>query len=266
MKKIVAILFVLSLLLILCACSNVPDDFISSSDSAPSQEKADTYSFASGKDTADSSEKENSKNASIPDESHAAEASDRIPAANPESSKTGSTHSSGTNVQPPSHTSETASASKSESTADQIPSGETAGQRNAVSKAQSYLKNTAFSRQGLTDQLLYEKFTGEQAAYGADHCGANWNEQALRKAQSYLKNTAFSRQGLIDQLLYEKFTSEQAAYGADRCGANWNEQAARKAKIYLEIMPFSRESLINQLLYDKFTQEQAAYGAKANGL
>lgn len=49
MKRIVFIPFVLFLLLILCACSNVPDDFISSSGSAPSQEKADTYSFAPGK-------------------------------------------------------------------------------------------------------------------------------------------------------------------------------------------------------------------------
>ena len=51
MKRIVFIPFVLFLLLILCACSNVPDDFISSSGSAPSQEKADTYSFTPGKDT-----------------------------------------------------------------------------------------------------------------------------------------------------------------------------------------------------------------------
>ena len=168
MKRIVFIPFVLFLLLILCACSNVPDDFISSSGSAPSQEKADTYSFAPGKDTADSSEKENSKSASAPPESHAAEASDYIPAANPENSKkTSSALSSETNGQPPSRTSETAFASKSESTAGQTPSGETAGQRNAVSKAQSCLRIGGFSRESLINQLLYDKFTQEQAAYGA---------------------------------------------------------------------------------------------------
>lgn len=117
-----------------------------------------------------------------------------------------------------SHTSETASASKSESTADQIPSGETAGQRNAVSKAQSYLRIGGFSRESLIAQLEYEKISYRDAVYGADHCGANWNEQAARKAKIYLEIMPFSRESLINQLLYDKFTQEQAAYGAKANG------------------------------------------------
>lgn len=145
-------------------------------------------------------------------------------------------------------------------------SNETAGQRNAVQKAKSYISHSAFSREGLIAQLEFEKFSHEDAVYGADHCGANWNEQALKKAKSYLNHSAFSYLGLIDQLEFEKFTSEQARYAVDRCGADWNEQAAKKAKSYLSHSSFSREGLIAQLEFEKFTHEQAVYGVEANGL
>ena len=70
----------------------------------------------------------------------------------------------------------------------------------------------------MIDQLKYEGFTEEEATYGADNCGADWNEQAAKKAQQYLELTSFSRSGLIDQLKYEGFTSDQAAYGVTAVG------------------------------------------------
>lgn len=91
-------------------------------------------------------------------------------------------------------------------------------QENALAKAKSYLKYSAFSRQGLIAQLEYEKFSAEAAVFAADNCGADWNEQAAKKAASYLKYSAFSRQGLIDQLEYEGFTYEQAVYGVTQNG------------------------------------------------
>ena len=42
----------------------------------------------------------------------------------------------------------------------------TIGQSNAKKSAASYLKYDSFSRQGLINQLLYEKFTQAQAEYG----------------------------------------------------------------------------------------------------
>ena len=54
---------------------------------------------------------------------------------------------------------------------------------------------SAFSREGLIDQLMYEKFSTEEATYAADNCGADWNEQALKKALSYLDVSAFSYKG-----------------------------------------------------------------------
>ena len=76
----------------------------------------------------------------------------------------------------------------------------------------------AFSQKGLCSQLEYEGFTAEEAAYGAENCGADWNEQAVKAAKSYLDTMAFSWEGLIAQLEYEGFTAEQAAYGAEQNG------------------------------------------------
>ena len=143
--------------------------------------------------------------------------------------------------------------------------GPTVSQANAVQKAKQYLGFTHFSRGGLIDQLMFEQFSEEDAAYAADHCGADWNEQALDKAKDYLGFSAFSHDGLIGQLEFDKFTSEQATYAADNCGADWNEQAAKKASEYLGFMSFSRDGLINQLVFDGFTSDQAAYGARKRG-
>lgn len=94
----------------------------------------------------------------------------------------------------------------------------TTGQRNALKKAKSYLKTMAFSREGLIEQLEFEGYTTDEATYGADNCGADWNEQAAKKAESYLDIMAFSREGLIEQLEFEGFTNEQAVYGVTANG------------------------------------------------
>jgi hypothetical protein len=95
---------------------------------------------------------------------------------------------------------------------------ETVSQSNAREKAASYLEFSAFSREGLIEQLEYEGFSQADAEYAADAVGADWNEQAALKAQQYLDVSAFSRKGLIEQLEYEGFTKAQATYGADAVG------------------------------------------------
>ena len=94
----------------------------------------------------------------------------------------------------------------------------TIGERNALKKALSYLDVMAFSYSGLIDQLEYEGYSYQEAKYGADNCGADWNEQASLKAQSYLDYSAFSREGLMEQLVYEGFTEAQAEYGIQSVG------------------------------------------------
>lgn len=145
-------------------------------------------------------------------------------------------------------------------------SGITNGQKNALDRAKSYLRYSAFSREGLIGQLEFEDFSHQDAVYAVDHCGANWNEQALKKAKDYLEYSAFSKTGLQKQLEFEKFTSEQASYGVKNCGADWNEQAVKKAAEYLEYSSFSRDGLISQLEFEGFTHEQAVHGVEENGL
>lgn len=94
----------------------------------------------------------------------------------------------------------------------------TLSQKNALKKAQLYLSTMAFSYDGLVKQLEYEKFSHEDAEYGVDNCGANWDEQAVKKGKTYLDTMAFSRQGLIEQLEYEGFTAEQATYAVNQIG------------------------------------------------
>lgn len=94
----------------------------------------------------------------------------------------------------------------------------TMGEKQALKKALQYLDYTAFSYSGLVDQLEYEGFSHSEAIYGADNCGADWNEQAAKKAQEYLDFTSFSRQELISQLEYEGFTHQQAEYGVTAVG------------------------------------------------
>jgi len=97
-------------------------------------------------------------------------------------------------------------------------STETVSQKNAVKKAKTYLGYSAFSHDGLVEQLEYEKFSHIDSVYGADNSGGNWNEQAVKKAKQYMEYSAFSRGSLIEQLEYDKFTQAQAEYGANAVG------------------------------------------------
>ncbi|WP_034484140.1 Ltp family lipoprotein [Butyrivibrio fibrisolvens] len=49
------------------------------------------------------------------------------------------------------------------------------GKKNALEKAQELLKYSSYSYEGLIDSLEYYEFTEEEAKYGADNCGENWN-------------------------------------------------------------------------------------------
>lgn len=94
----------------------------------------------------------------------------------------------------------------------------TSGQSNALRKANQYLKIMPFSYIGLIEQLEHDAFDHDDAVYAADHCKADWNEQAAKKAEKYLDIMGFSRDGLISQLQHDGFTYDQAAYGADQNG------------------------------------------------
>ena len=94
--------------------------------------------------------------------------------------------------------------------------GATLGEKNALAKAQSYLKYGEYSQKRLYAQLKYEGFTDAEAEYGVQHCGADWYEQAEKRGWHYLKSQSFSKEGLYKQLVYEEFTMDQARKAVDK--------------------------------------------------
>ena len=138
-------------------------------------------------------------------------------------------------------------------------------QENALEEAESYLKYSDFSREGLIDQLLYEGYSEETSQWAADTVDVDWMAEALDCAESYIRYSGFSYTGLLDQLDYEGFTPEQAAYGADNCGADWNAEALETAESYLKYSSFSRSGLADQLDYEGFTTEQIEYALEGVG-
>ena len=96
--------------------------------------------------------------------------------------------------------------------------GGTEAQQDAMADAVDYINQMAFSRDWLIAQLVSDGHETNDAAWAADHCGADWNEQAYKKAEEYLALTSFSHQDMVDQLLFEGFTADQAEYGAKKAG------------------------------------------------
>jgi hypothetical protein len=90
--------------------------------------------------------------------------------------------------------------------------------QNAIGAAENYIEYQGFSRSGLIEQLIYDKFSKADATYAVDHIEVNWNEQAAASAKSYLDFQPFSAQGLRDQLIYDGYTVDQASYGAKAAG------------------------------------------------
>lgn len=64
-----------------------------------------------------------------------------------------------------------------------------------LKKAQDYLDFTAFSYTGLIDQLEFEGYTYQEALYGVDNCGADWNEQAAKRRRSIWNSWHFPDKG-----------------------------------------------------------------------
>lgn len=105
------------------------------------------------------------------------------------------------------------------------PQALTGPQKNAVKAAKSYLSFSAFSRNGLIEQLSSpagNNFEKRDATIAVDSLNVDWNEQAVKSAKQYLQLMGFSCKGLIQQLSSPaggKFTEQQATFGAREAGA-----------------------------------------------
>jgi len=89
---------------------------------------------------------------------------------------------------------------------------------NAVRTAKEYISSMPFSRSGLVKQLKFEGYSSYDAAWGANHSGANWWTQARKMAREYISTMPFSRSSLISQLEFEGFSYAQAVYGVRAVG------------------------------------------------
>lgn len=92
----------------------------------------------------------------------------------------------------------------------------------ACDAAKDYLSFSAFSKQGLFEQLSSSAgsgFTEAEARYAVEHCGGDWKAEAVEAAKNYLEFSSFSRQGLIEQLSSSAgsgFTYEEAVYAVNK--------------------------------------------------
>ncbi len=103
-------------------------------------------------------------------------------------------------------------------------SSSTVSEQNAVADAKQYLETSAFSKQGLIDQLdssAGSGFSVSDATTAVDSLNVNWDSEAVQSAKQYLQTSAFSCQGMIQQLSSSagsQFTQSQAQYGATKVG------------------------------------------------
>lgn len=92
----------------------------------------------------------------------------------------------------------------------------TTRQKMAAAKRDSYFETMAFSCDGLINQLTYDGFNYEEAAYAAYAYEYQWHVQAAVAVYLYdTFNNLTTRQQYINQLLFDGFTMEQAEFGYD---------------------------------------------------
>ena len=94
-----------------------------------------------------------------------------------------------------------------------------------MAEAKQYLSTSAFSQQGLIDQLDSSAGSGysvNDATVAVDSLTVNWNAEAVQAAKDYLQTSPFSCTDLIQQLdssAGDQYTVAQATYGATQAGA-----------------------------------------------
>lgn len=139
----------------------------------------------------------------------------------------------------------------------------TDSQREALKAADELFEDDNYSYDFLVDALETMGYSHEDAVYAADHCGADWNEQAYENGLHYLDITNSDHDDMMEYLEdYAGFTYDQAKYAADKLFPHSNDskkEALEAAEHYLNIDSYSRGGLYYQLQSDGFTAEEAQY-------
>lgn len=87
---------------------------------------------------------------------------------------------------------------------------------NAIKEARDYLNSDAFSYKELTEQLIFDGFSAEDAEYGVQNCGADWSMQAARFIKEYCGTEEYSKEGLAEILSDEGFTEDEIIYAISK--------------------------------------------------
>ncbi len=142
-------------------------------------------------------------------------------------------------------------------------------QSDAVAAAKQHLEYSYYSHSRMVETLMEKDgFSHDLAVYGADHCEADWNEQAALQAATRLndRTSVYSPSNLIYELEYYGFTHDEAVYGMGHCNADWTRHVEEFARLRIEQSPQSYKNLVTTLTeYDGFTHEQAVHGADQCG-
>jgi len=89
----------------------------------------------------------------------------------------------------------------------------------AVLKARSYFESLGHLYPfELISMLENRGFTHEEAVFGFEHCGTDWNAHAEYFAERRLESGMTSRDEIIEELEDLGFTHEQAVHGVDAAG------------------------------------------------
>ncbi len=140
----------------------------------------------------------------------------------------------------------------------------TDSQLEALNKAKSWLDmDCGFSKTNLISQLSLHGFSHDDATFAAEHCDADWNQEAEETAKRLLHSHYYSRMGLIRQLKdYEGYTYAEACYGADHSDADWYALALNTAKEYLKFYGLSQKGLVQNLQIARFSIGQIEYAVE----
>lgn len=140
--------------------------------------------------------------------------------------------------------------------------------------AKEYLEFGGYSYSGLKEAIINYGYSQEEAQYAVDHCGANWNLEAVDVANEYTNQDAIialysshdivqmfaaTYPNLIRYLVECGFTEEQARYGADHCDADWNAIANIYAKYHLNGKGISKLTLVSNMDAEGYTETEITY-------
>ena len=135
----------------------------------------------------------------------------------------------------------------------------------AVAEAKKFLEKANYSYNGLYNELVYMGYAEEDAEYGVDNCGADWNEQAEKRAVALSGQGGYSYDNLVEKLESEGFTHDQAVNGAKAAessgGQSGASSAVEAAKKYVDSGSYSYTALVDKLQQDGFSTADAEYAA-----